>query len=43
MDKITLKEFYKSVDLLSDLEDNEFSKLAEITLVKKLKRDAQHD
>ena len=39
MDKITIKEFYKSVDLLSDLEDNEFSKLAEITLVKKLKKD----
>jgi len=39
MDKITIKEFYKSVDLLSDLEDDEFSKLAEITLVKKLKRD----
>ena len=39
MDNTTVKEFYKSVDLLSDLEDDEFSKLAEITLVKKLKRD----
>ncbi|MCK5088210.1 MAG: aspartate ammonia-lyase, partial [Melioribacteraceae bacterium] len=39
MDNTTVKEFYKSVDLLSDLEDNEFSKLAEITLVKKLKKD----